>query len=213
MEAEGVLLGLGQLGLSGALCLQEGKGAVDVGLEEGASPVDQTVDAAIGGELHYGIDPLHLRGLDHSRQARARPSAAVRGRRAEDLRPDVVVNAAAYTAVDGAEVEPDRAFAVNRDGAAAAARAAAEMGVPFIHISTDYVFDGSKRTPYVETDPTGPINIYGASKRAGEEAVLEAHPQALILRTSWVFNPFGSNFVKTVLTAGATRPILRVVSD
>lgn len=140
-----------------------------------------------------------------------RPSEAAA--RIKHLRPNLVVNAAAYTAVDRAEAEPDRAFAVNRDGAAAAARAAAQLGVPFIHISTDYVFDGAKRTPYVETDKTGPINIYGASKLAGEEAVLAAHPHALILRTSWVFSPFGSNFVKTMLTAGATRPVLRVVSD
>jgi dTDP-4-dehydrorhamnose reductase len=140
-----------------------------------------------------------------------RPSEAAA--RISDLRPDVVVNAAAYTAVDRAEAEPDRAFAVNRDGATAAARAAAQLGVPFIHISTDYVFDGAKLAPYVERDKTGPINVYGTSKLAGEQAVLDAHPQALILRTSWVFSPFGSNFVKTMLTAGATRPALRVVSD
>jgi dTDP-4-dehydrorhamnose reductase len=128
-------------------------------------------------------------------------------------RPDLVINAAAYTAVDKAETEPGLAFAINRDGAAAAARAAERLGAPFIHISTDYVFDGRKAEPYVEMDETGPLNIYGRSKLEGERAVLEEHPQALILRTSWVFSPFGSNFLKTMLKVGAERPLLRVVSD
>jgi dTDP-4-dehydrorhamnose reductase len=128
-------------------------------------------------------------------------------------RPDLVINAAAYTAVDKAETEPERAFAINRDGASAAARAAARLGVPFVHISTDYVFDGRQARPYVEADRTGPLNIYGRSKLEGESAVLEEHPQALILRTSWVFSPFGSNFLKTMLKVGAERPVLRVVSD
>jgi dTDP-4-dehydrorhamnose reductase len=127
--------------------------------------------------------------------------------------PDLVINAAAYTAVDKAETEPERAFAINRDGAAAAARAAERLGAPFVHISTDYVFDGRKAEPYIEVDEVGPINVYGRSKLEGERAVLEAHPRALILRTSWVFGPFGSNFLKTMLKVGAERPVLRVVSD
>jgi len=131
----------------------------------------------------------------------------------EVYRPDVVVNAAAYTAVDKAETEPERAFAINRDGAAAAARAAASIGAGFVHVSTDYVFDGRKADPYVEKDKTGPLNVYGRSKLEGEHAVLAAHPRALVLRTSWVFSPFGSNFVKTMLKAGAERPLLRVVND
>lgn len=129
------------------------------------------------------------------------------------VRPDLVINAAAYTAVDKAEAEPDRVFAINRDGAAAAARAAASLGVPFVHISTDYVFDGCKAQPYKEIDDTGPLNVYGRSKLEGERAVLAAHPEALILRTSWVFSPFGSNFLKTMLRIGAERSTLRVVSD
>jgi dTDP-4-dehydrorhamnose reductase len=129
------------------------------------------------------------------------------------LRPDLVINAAAYTAVDKAESEPRRAFTINRDGAAAVARAAERLGAPFVHISTDYVFDGRKAEPYVELDETGPINVYGRSKLEGERAVLEAHPRALILRTSWVFSPFGSNFLKTMLKVGSERPELRVVSD
>lgn len=128
-------------------------------------------------------------------------------------RPDIVVNAAAYTAVDKAESEPDRAFAVNRDGAAAVARAAAKLNVPLVHISTDYVFDGTKGEPYVETDTPNPINVYGASKLAGEQAVMAAHPAPLILRTSWVFSPYGNNFVKTMLRLAKERDVIHVVDD
>ena len=135
------------------------------------------------------------------------------GEQIDARRPDLVINAAAYTVVDKAETEPERAFAINRDGAAAAARAADRLGALFIHISTDYVFDGQKAEPYVEMDETGPLNVYGRSKLEGERAVLDEHPQALILRTSWVFSPFGSNFLKTMLKVGAERPVLRVVSD
>lgn len=127
--------------------------------------------------------------------------------------PDLIVNAAAYTAVDKAETDRARAFAVNRDGARVAAEAAVSLNVPFIHLSTDYVFDGSKASPYVETDQTAPLNVYGRSKREGEEAVLAAHPAALIIRTSWVFSQFGANFLKTMLRLGAERQNLRIVSD
>lgn len=129
------------------------------------------------------------------------------------IRPDAVINAAAYTAVDQAEQEPDQAFAVNCQGAANAARATAQACVPFVHMSTDYVFDGRKAEPYCEDDPTGPLNVYGHSKLQGEHAVLEEHPTALVLRTSWVYSPFGSNFLKTMLRVGAERPHLRVVAD
>lgn len=128
-------------------------------------------------------------------------------------KPDVVVNVAAYTAVDKAEQEAEKAFAVNRDGAAAAASAAARLGVPFIHLSTDYVYPGDKPSPYVESDATGPLGIYGLSKLAGEEAVRMAHPSPLILRTSWIYSPFGNNFVKTMLRVGRERPVLSVVDD
>jgi dTDP-4-dehydrorhamnose reductase len=127
--------------------------------------------------------------------------------------PQLVVNAAAYTAVDKAQAEAECAFAVNRDGAEAVARGAARLAVPLVHISTDYVFSGAKAEPYVETDETGPINIYGLSKLEGEKAVMAAHPSALILRTSWVFSTFGNNFVKTMLRLGAERDVIRVVSD
>lgn len=128
-------------------------------------------------------------------------------------RPDLVINAAAYTAVDRAETDAERAFAINRDGAAAAARAAATLGVPFVHVSTDYVFDGRKYNPYVEQDRTGPVNVYGRSKLEGEQAVLAAHPTALVLRTSWVYSPFGANFLRTMLRLGAEREKLNVVGD
>jgi dTDP-4-dehydrorhamnose reductase len=130
-----------------------------------------------------------------------------------DFRPDLVVNPAAYTAVDKAESEPDQAFALNRDGARAVAAAAADRGVPVIHLSTDYVFDGKKKGAYSETDPVGPQGVYGRSKLEGELAVAEANPRHIVLRTSWVYAPFGGNFVRTMLRLTAERDRLRVVDD
>jgi dTDP-4-dehydrorhamnose reductase len=126
---------------------------------------------------------------------------------------DLAINAAAFTAVDRAEIEPRRAFAVNRDGAGHVAAACARAGVPLIHLSTDYVFDGAKKGAYVEDDPVSPINIYGASKAAGEDAVRENHPRHLILRTSWVYGAHGHNFVKTLLRLGRDRKDIAVVCD
>jgi dTDP-4-dehydrorhamnose reductase len=130
-----------------------------------------------------------------------------------DFRPDVVINPAAYTAVDKAESEPDLAFALNRDGARAVAVAAADQGAPVIHLSTDYVFDGNKIGAYVESDPVAPQGVYGRSKLEGELAVTEANPRHIVLRTSWVYAPFGSNFVRTMLRLAAERDRLRVVDD
>ncbi|MDX7950376.1 dTDP-4-dehydrorhamnose reductase [Lichenihabitans sp. Uapishka_5] len=127
--------------------------------------------------------------------------------------PDVIVNAAAYTGVDKAEQEPEQAWAVNAAGAKAVAEAAASLGVPVIQISTDYVFDGSLDRPYREDDPTAPLGIYGQSKRAGEEAVAAATANHAILRTAWVYSPFGANFVKTMLRVAAGRDALGVVGD
>jgi dTDP-4-dehydrorhamnose reductase len=127
--------------------------------------------------------------------------------------PDLVVNPAAYTAVDRAEIEPEQAFAVNRDGARAVASAAADRGVPLIHLSTDYVFDGKKQEPYSEADPVGPQGVYGRSKLEGERAVAETNPKHIVLRTSWVYAPFGTNFVRTMLRLGAERERLTVVDD
>lgn len=131
----------------------------------------------------------------------------------EAARPDVVVSAAAYTAVDKAESEPERAFAVNGAGAGAVAGAAAALDLPLIHLSTDYVFSGVSSRPWREDDPTGPAGVYGASKLAGEAAVLSTHDNAAILRTAWVFSPFGGNFVKTMLRLAAERGEVPVVAD
>jgi len=126
--------------------------------------------------------------------------------------PTIVVNAAAYTAVDKAEDEPDVAKAVNAIGAEAVAKAATTAGAAIIHFSTDYVFDGRKTTPYVETDPIAPLGIYGQTKALGEHLVAAANPRHVILRTAWVFSPFGSNFVRTILRLLSDRE-LQIVSD
>ena len=127
--------------------------------------------------------------------------------------PVAVINAAAYTAVDKAESESDAAFRLNRDVPAAIARACAERGVPFVHFSTDYVFDGRKSAPYLEDDPIGPTGVYGRSKAEGEAAVTAAGGRHAILRTSWVYSAFGANFVKTMLRLSETRDELGVVAD
>lgn len=127
--------------------------------------------------------------------------------------PEAIVNAAAHTAVDRAENEAELAFAINAEGAGAVARAAATLGVPLVHISTDYVFSGEKPAPYIESDATGPTGVYGASKLAGEQAVLASGADAAILRTAWVYSPFGANFAKTMLRLAETREELGVVDD
>ncbi|HEY6430602.1 MAG TPA: dTDP-4-dehydrorhamnose reductase [Acetobacteraceae bacterium] len=127
--------------------------------------------------------------------------------------PALVVNAAAYTAVDAAETDVDAAYRANRDGPALLGRLCHDVGIPLIHISTDYVFDGTKGAPYVETDPTSPMGVYGASKLAGEMAVLEACSRAVVLRTSWVYAATGKNFVRTMLNAARKTSQLRVVAD
>jgi dTDP-4-dehydrorhamnose reductase len=126
---------------------------------------------------------------------------------------DAIVNAAAYTAVDKAESEADVAMRVNGEGAGHVAEAAAELNVPLIHLSTDYVFDGALTRPYREDDPTGPTGAYGRSKLAGEQKIAAIHPDHAILRTAWVYSPFGANFVKTMLRLGETRAEVRVVAD
>jgi len=125
----------------------------------------------------------------------------------------LVINAAAYTAVDKAESESDRAFATNRDGAAHVASACARARLPLVHLSTDYVFDGTKQKPYVETDAPNPINVYGSSKLAGERAVQNALAEHVNLRTSWVYSARGHNFVKTILRLATERDEVRVVND
>lgn len=135
------------------------------------------------------------------------------GYEAARLRPGCVINTAAYTLVDLAEKERERAFAVNRDGARNLARAASSIGAPLIHVSTDFVFDGGKPTPYIEDDLTGPLGVYGASKLSGEEEILKHLPEHFIIRTSWLYGMMGNNFVKTILRLARERETIRVVYD
>ena len=128
-------------------------------------------------------------------------------------RPGLVINAAAHTAVDRAESEADAAYRANRDGPAVLAAYCAAAGIPLIHVSTDFVFDGAKGAPYAEDDAPNPAGVYGASKLAGEQAVLAVCPRAIVLRTSWVYAATGKNFVLTMLALAKTRDHLRVVAD
>lgn len=130
-----------------------------------------------------------------------------------EIEPDAVINAAAYTKVDQAESEVELAYSVNATGVHHLALLSKQYNSRLIHISTDYVFDGTKREPYTETDPTCPINVYGQSKLAGENLALATHIGTLILRTSWVFSEYGNNFLKTMLKVGENNPELKVVSD
>jgi len=129
------------------------------------------------------------------------------------IKPDILINAAAYTAVDQAESARDEAFAVNRDGPRHLAELCREMDLPLIHISTDYIFDGTARKPYCEDDPPGPLGVYGASKWEGEVALRTQHQTHLILRTAWLYSHNGHNFVRTMLRLGREREVLRVVND
>ncbi|WP_313438964.1 dTDP-4-dehydrorhamnose reductase [Stenotrophomonas sp.] len=129
------------------------------------------------------------------------------------LQPSVVVNAAAYTAVDRAEQDEEAAFAANAQAPGVIARWCAALGVPFVHYSTDYVFDGQGSAPYREDEPTAPLGVYGTSKRDGEDAVRAAGGRHLIFRTAWVYASHGANFLRTMLRVGAERDQLRVVAD
>lgn len=126
---------------------------------------------------------------------------------------DAVVNAAAYTAVDRAETDADASFAANRDGPATLAAATAARGIPFVHVSTDYVFSGDKTGAYTEDDAVAPLNVYGRSKAEGERLVLDRHPKAVVLRTSWVYSRHGRTFLTTMMRLAGARDRLRVVDD
>ncbi|UMO88802.1 dTDP-4-dehydrorhamnose reductase [Pectobacterium sp. PL64] len=131
----------------------------------------------------------------------------------KEYQPDAIVNAAAYTAVDKAESEPELAALVNKTGPENLARAAKEVGARLVHVSTDYVFDGTATVPYVETDKTNPLGVYGQTKLDGEIAVSTVLPDAIIIRTAWVFSEYGNNFVKTMLRLAKDRDELSIVSD
>ncbi|MBU6449736.1 MAG: dTDP-4-dehydrorhamnose reductase [Rhodospirillales bacterium] len=131
----------------------------------------------------------------------------------ETTKPSLVINAAAYTAVDKAETDQEAAKAGNHTGPLALAKLCEAADIPFIHISTDYVFNGDKGAPYLESDPTSPTGVYGATKRDGEEAILATGAKAVILRTAWVYSAHGKNFARTMINAGRKMPVLRVVAD
>ena len=169
-------------------------------------------DGQIGSHLTRTLDPLGevtatgREDLDLSSDTSIR--AMVR-----ELRPQLIVNAAAYTAVDKAESEPDFARRLNAEAVATLAAEAKHVGAAIIHYSTDYVFDGSKETPYVEDDRTHPLNIYGRTKLEGEQALAHAKVPYLVLRTSWVYGVAGKNFLLTILQLATKRPELRIIDD
>ncbi len=170
-----------------------------------------------GGQL--GLEMLALaeaRGIESKgltrTQADITDARAVK-RAIGETKPRLILNAAAYTAVDRAESEPEPARKSNVEGAENVSHAAAAAGIPIVHISTDYVFDGSKTGAYVETDPISPLGVYGRTKAEGEAAVRAANPHHVILRTAWVFGPYGANFLKTILRLARERDVLRVVAD
>lgn len=161
---------------------------------------------SVGSEIGIEVIRVGRPGVDLSEPSTVAPALLA-------ARPDVIVNAAAYTAVDKAESEPDLARAINAHGAGAVADAAARAGVPIIHISTDYVFDGRSGRPYREDDLANPLGVYGSTKLEGERAVASRNPLHVILRTAWVYSPYGQNFVKTMLRLAETREEIGVVAD
>jgi dTDP-4-dehydrorhamnose reductase len=170
------------------------------------------VTGQVGSALLRTLHPYGtLLPADRSILDLARPSSLAH--RLAELRPDVIVNPAAYTAVDRAEDEPDTAFTVNGESPGVLARWAAERKIPFIHFSTEYVFDGSGTRPWREDDPTGPLNVYGASKLRGEQSVQDACGQYLVVRTSWVYAAQGMNFLQRIARLAAEREELHVVAD
>jgi dTDP-4-dehydrorhamnose reductase len=170
-----------------------------------------------GGQLGRELTALaHERGVPLVGLARADGDITDRAAVARALkahRPGLVVNAAAFTAVDRAESETVAAFSANAEGPAILAEATAEARIPLLHVSTDYVFDGSKPGPYVESDPVAPLGAYGASKSEGEVCIRALQPHHVILRTAWVYGVHGANFLKTMLRLAAERDVLRVVAD
>jgi len=171
----------------------------------------------INGQLGSQLQPLLIKvgevmGVGRNNLDLADPNAI--SKLIDQVKPELIINAAAYTAVDKSEKEPELAHAVNSIAPGIMAKEAKKLGATLIHISTDYVFDGSQSTPYIETDPTNPLGIYGQSKLAGEEAIRETEANHIIIRTAWVYGAYGKgNFVKTMLRVGKDREELRVVYD
>ena len=180
-----------------------GNGQVGRELRRSLQPLGEVLSTTRDGQLHDGGSGIAADLADTAGLA-----ALVRG-----LAPDAVINAAAYTAVDKAETGREAAFRINAEAPAALARACAAAGIPLVHYSTDYVFDGRGTRPYRTDDPTAPLGVYGASKLAGEQAIAEAGGQHLIFRTAWVYAHHGHNFLRTMLRVGADRDELRVVAD
>lgn len=180
-----------------------GNGQVGHELRRSLAPLGDVIVTTRSGELPDGVrcevadfdDPASLADL------------------VERVAPSAIVNAAAYTAVDKAEDDADAAFRANAEAPGVLARASAARAIPFVHYSTDYVFDGQGTRPYREDDPTAPLGVYGASKLGGEDAIRSAGGRPLILRTAWVYGQHGHNFMKTMLRLGADRDELRVVAD
>lgn len=185
------------------ILLLGGNGQVGHALRESLAPLGQVVITTRSGVLPDGVA---CESLDLAVDGNA-------ARLVHKFAPDIVVNAAAWTAVDKAETHRDAAFRVNAWAVAEIADACAERGVPLVHYSTDYVFDGSGSRPYLPEDPTAPLGIYGASKLAGERAIRDSGAHHLILRTAWVYGLHGHNFLRTMLRLGAEREELRVVAD
>ena len=166
----------------------------------------------VGWQLQRALSPLGtVTAVDHT-ECDLSDTSAIRTTIAA-VKPRIIVNAAAYTAVDRAESEPELARAINATAPAVMAEAAKALGALLVHYSTDYVFDGTKPTPYVESDATAPMSVYGTTKRDGETAVVAAGGRALVLRTSWVFGARGHNFVKTILRLAHEGRALRIVDD
>jgi dTDP-4-dehydrorhamnose reductase len=159
-----------------------------------------------GEKKSFDIVPLDLPDFDVTEPSEVKKAVGQAG-------VSLIINASAYTAVDTAESEPEVAFAVNRDGPAYLAISCDEIGIPLIHISTDYVFDGSKSDPYLETEPVSPLGIYGKSKAAGETEIRNTLKEHIIIRTAWLYGLHGNNFVKTMLRLGKEKEILSVVAD
>lgn len=173
------------------------------------------VNGQVGHALNHALtqSPLFVNvvGLDRA-QLDLTDADAIR-RAVDTFKPDLIINPAAYTAVDKAESESELAYAINAEAPKVLAEEAARIGAHLIHFSTDYVYSGSKVTPYVESDKTGPLSVYGKSKLMGEEAIRAAGLPHLIFRTSWVYGAYGNNFLKTVIRLARERDALRIVAD